>query len=482
MDGLWQSWQSWTNELCTICAFESYPMLNFKGFCYSSKLSWVFYPVNNGSDIIYYGYRNSIMKYVNDSWIISERVDLKRDAAIFSMKDAKLEFPVGRKEWHLNSLEATDCPDWQHVTNFTLSPCRVGEEFSCGSGYCVALSKRCDYSNDCEDQSDEDQCQSLRLNPSYRRENPPSHVLISPRIKGTRVGVSLQVLSVNRIQIDQGKIDISFQIEIFWVDERLSYFNMAGHSEKHLVRDLSIDFLDSLWNPLTLLHHENSDTGSVFIDSSSMQLKVNISNKPTTISPERSFEKLEYKGDQGVLQQSIKMKGVYDCKFDLYRFPFDQQECKVMLLLRTSHDTKMLTTFQNESVDFTGNTFLTEFEIVGTRPFLKFDNETMETKFGFFIRLKHIYQKQITALFFQILLLWIVSYLTLYIDKNDFGNRFMGSVTALLVFSALLDNINGRLPASPHVREKSLFYCIDGSLIHKKILIVKRGKKCSTEH
>ena len=50
----------------------------------------------------------------------------------------------------------------------------------------------------------------------------------------------------------------------------------------------------------------------------------------------------------------------------------------------------------------------------------------------FFDRFSHIYLKQLTSIFFQTILLWLVSYLTLYIDIRDFSNRFMGSVTSLL--------------------------------------------------
>lgn len=53
-----------------------------------------------------------------------------------------------------------------------------------------------------------------------------------------------------------------------------------------------------------------------------------------------------------------------------------------------------------------------------------------------------------TAIYLQILLLWTVSYFTLFIDVHDFSNRFMGAVTALLVLSSLMDSINQRLPIS----------------------------------
>ena len=41
--------------------------------------------------------------------------------------------------------------------------------------------------------------------------------------------------------------------------------------------------------------------------------------------------------------------------------------------------------------------------------------------------------QELVNIFFQILLMWSVAYLTFYIEIDDFSNRFMGAVTALLV-------------------------------------------------
>lgn len=365
-----------------------------------------------------------------------------RDFSKLFIKDIKLEYPIGRKEWQFRNVDNAECPDSSLVTNLTLSPCTVGVEFTCGSGHCVRLQSRCDGLNDCADHSDEDSCESFKFDDSYSKQKPPD---LSAGEKITHVEVSITLLSVNEINLDKNKIDLSYRITLFWIENRLSYFNLANHqTDKSIIKELSVETLASLWDPMTLLIHRNGEIGSIHPDTSSKELKVKVKNYPIRINPERSFEDLEYPGMNGTIQETINIKGRYECIFDLTRFPFDQQECIIRLQLKDSQGTQMLTNSTKNTVEFAASSHLTEFFIENATLYSSLPEGGIE--FGFVLTFQHLYLKQLTALYFQTLLLWIVSYLTLYIDVNDFSNRFMGAVTALLVLSSLLDNINTRMP------------------------------------
>ena len=56
------------------------------------------------------------------------------------------------------------------------------------------------------------------------------------------------------------------------------------------------------------------------------------------------------------------------------------------------------------------------------------------------------------TIFFQSFILLILSYITLFIDENDFSNRFMGAVTALLVLAALLASLGDLLPKTAYFK------------------------------
>ena len=439
-DGMWKHNQH-SLEFCTICAFEVTPVLYLKGLRNSENVDWIFYPKKEERETIYYGYKNSIISQKNMSWTIEERISLRRISSIPFLEDHNLEYPIGRLEWSFNAEKH----------NLTFSTCGPGREFTCGNGKCIPLNKRCDYNADCEDMSDEEDCKLYQLLSTYNKDNSPINVVSEQRGKVTDVGIFFDILSVNKILLDQSKIYVSYSLTFSWRENRVSYFNVinriSNESDKVMLPEAS---LLEIWNPIQVLGHMLADIGSVTNDESSMRLKLKMENLPEKVNPEESFENLVYKGTGGVLQQKMSMKGVYECYYDLFRFPFDRQECNINLQLKKHQDTRFSIDALNSSVTFSGNKQLTEIEI--TDYYFNLSENEEGIVFGFSISFKTLYQKQLTSLYFQLVLLWIVAYLTLYINVNDFNNRFMGAVTALLVMSTLMDNINNRLPASPQVR------------------------------
>ena len=66
--------------------------------------------------------------------------------------------------------------------------------------------------------------------------------------------------------------------------------------------------------------------------------------------------------------------------------------------------------------------------------------------------MKRNYMSQIISVFFPTWLLWILAYLTLFINPSNFNNRFMGSVTFLLVLVALLGSLSNSLPRTTYFK------------------------------
>ena len=54
--------------------------------------------------------------------------------------------------------------------------------------------------------------------------------------------------------------------------------------------------------------------------------------------------------------------------------------------------------------------------------------------------------------FLPTVLLWCLAYFTLFIDIENFSDRFIGTVTALLVLVALLSSVNGDLPKTSYFK------------------------------
>ena len=107
--------------------------------------------------------RTSILPYSTRNWSIKEGNDGK-DQLILKDK----QFPIGRSIW--SYLQPTNTRSDQ----FTLSVCKVGDDYTCSSGECLDMSKRCNKIIDCSDGSDELSCDTITFPLSYIKSHAPS--------------------------------------------------------------------------------------------------------------------------------------------------------------------------------------------------------------------------------------------------------------------------------------------------------------------
>ena len=62
-------------------------------------------------------------------------------------------------------------------------------------------------------------------------------------------------------------------------------------------------------------------------------------------------------------------------------------------------------------------------------------------------------------------LIWFMAYLTFFIDLKNFNNRFMGSITFLLVFASLMHSMQKNLPKTSYFKYVDcwfLWYILNG--------------------
>ena len=81
-----------------------------------------------------------------------------------------------------------------------------------------------------------------------------------------------------------------------------------------------------------------------------------------------------------------------------------------------------------------------------------------EAYFMFYINFDRIYGHHIHPLFVTTGEIWLISYLTLFINIKNFNNRFMGSLTALLTITFLLGNIKKSLPKTSEFKYIILWF------------------------
>ena len=74
------------------------------------------------------------------------------------------------------------------------------------------------------------------------------------------------------------------------------------------------------------------------------------------------------------------------------------------------------------------------------------------------MKFERLYIQSLSTTFFEPFIFWVIAYFTLYINIEDFSNRFMGGLTSLLVLAALLSTIKTSLPQTSYFKDIDVWF------------------------
>ena len=445
-DGRWAFGLHWGTcsslELCTICSFVETPIFTLKGMCSdNSQLDLSYYFITNETAQIsgFDGYIKSNMSLQNHTWTL-------QDAGVLATTST--DHPVGRKQWMY--MDRSCGMKSKVETSLTLSKCSFGNEFTCESGQCISMDKRCNKIQDCKDGSDEDACNLVEIPKSYYKVRSPVKYNKN-NIEPVHLLTQISIINVDIVDTLNMFVGITFDVQLKWNDDRLSFENIDPYG-KNL---LSIEAANKLWLPCENIIHDNAILGQI-IEDKNREIGVTPLTQERPVDIKSSVENYIYKGSETQLFMTQRFKIVYNCAFSLAKFPFDEHDCSFIMLLKTQQNYSIAFVKDIPSVLYRGPPTVNQFQISNVTSDTMSDEK--ETRFIFSISIHHNIMDQMLGTFLPTMLLWLLAWFTLFIDISNFSDRFVGSVTTLLVLVALLSSLNDDMPKTSYFKYVDLWF------------------------
>ena len=163
--------------------------------------------------------------------------------------------PIGRQKW--NPIKGKTICEHQNGNSIllTFSQCYPGK-FSCDSGQCIPLEKRCNIKFNCKDKSDENNCAGIKTGNEYSREKMPVSLSAEPTI----IYINVSLLAFPSISTKFLKFSVDFHLNLQWHDLRLYLWDLNNDFSKN---SLSKEELDALWKPELVFVNTLSQLNSI---------------------------------------------------------------------------------------------------------------------------------------------------------------------------------------------------------------------------
>jgi len=438
--------------MCTVCYITNQPVLTVKGACNIGDIDWNYYPsLGTKNELEFYeGYKktNIVFDKNTKSWKFSIKSGEEQSFAVkLCPNDSLSKYPVGRKTWsYVEAICEKDEPQY----NMTLSKCNFPSQFTCDSGHCIDIHKRCNENVDCLDGSDESLCSLIHITPSYNKANAPKSVTESRPLE---INIQTTLQNIDSIDTVWMVITLTLEIRISWRDKRLTFSNPSMERENRIPKDV----VSKLWSPLQHLIHENAILGEIeYEDHTFVKLLAIV---PEDVDPGEAIEERLFNGSCNSLAFIQRVKLKYNCNFNVRKYPFDEQRCSFIMKINQLKPDSLSFTNQG-NISYSGLSIIDQFSIGDM--YSKVNNTKDSTKYIITLNLRRISTSSILTVFIPTVVLWLFGYSTLFIDPEHHIDRFMGSGTALLVITTLLNAINSDLPKTSYMKFIDLWFVWHG--------------------
>ena len=326
-------------------------------------------------------------------------------------------------------------------------------------GTCQPWEARCDCKNDCRDKSDEENCTRVSKPDNYDAEKAPTGDGHRP----LPLYLTVDILSFDQIDMLRMSIALTVRLNLTWKDGRLSYNNLRDDVYSN---GIGPGERSGLWLPEIGLANAKIDP---LVKDDHVTWLIRKDSKPLPI--DLGAKNRVYSGQNNTLMRCRRYAAEYPCTFNLRFFPFDRQTCTMIFKMRTATEKSVV--LIPDGVKYNGPSQLIEFVVKKVNISKKFGPSRSELWMEIMLERDYLYH--LSQSFFQSFLLSFLAYSTFWIDVDKFSERFIGSLTCLLVLTSLMAAMMHSLPNTAYFKAIDIwllfFLSIDAFTISMHVCI-----------
>lgn len=157
-----------------------------------------------------------------------------------------------------------------------------------------------------------------------------------------------------------------------------------------------------------------------------------------------------YPGTKNSLKLTQTYRIVVSCQMDLESYPFDVQLCSFRLRLQYFTRDLVSLSASGANVEYKGRTNLREYEITGIE--MTQSDWRNHSAREVVLRMENLSGFYVSSTYIPTFLMVVISYSTLFFELDDFNDRIMVSLTALLVLATLFTQITETTPKTAYLK------------------------------
>ena len=182
----------------------------------------------------------------------------------------------------------------------------MDEEFTCEDGFCIDMVDRCNKIIDCpKDSSDEDNCNMINFDRTYKKEFAPVSIDKNKNIMKTKIIVSVDLLKILKIEEVDSNFSCQLKLHLSWFDQRLRYNNLKIDQNYNT---LSEDEKTKIWTPKVIFSNTEKRDG---LKKDAQAYATLLNNRNFVMAGADSLDNaFLYKGSENPITLSRAYKGI----------------------------------------------------------------------------------------------------------------------------------------------------------------------------